>query len=331
LRYPGREISIPRLRSGGLIVTYQCTSRCRHCLYASSPRREARYIDAAGAASAFAAVRRHGCDSLHVGGGEPFMDPPGLLAVARAARDHGIRIEYVETNSSWFRDASSAARLLEELLDAGISTLLVSISPFHTEYVPFARVRGVMEACRSVGVAIFPWVEEFIPDLEALDESATHTIEEHGGIGYLRSLPSRYWINLSGRAVLTYREALPRTPLARLPRAGSGCSELTGTSHFHVDLHGAYVPGLCSGLSVALGDLSAPLDPKQYPLITRLALEGPAALLEWARAEHGFEPQESYLNKCDLCLDIRRFLARSHGNAFPELSPAGFYEQLASE
>jgi hypothetical protein len=237
----------------------------------------------------------------------------------------------VETNSSWFRDAASAAGLLEELLDAGISMLLVSISPFHSEYVPFARVRGVMAACRSVGMAIFPWVEGFIPDLEALDESATHSIEEHGGLGYLRSLPSRYWINLSGRAVLTYREALPRTPLARLPQAGSGCAELTDTSHFHVDMDGNYVPGLCSGLGVALGDLAAPLDPSRYPLITRLAFEGPTSFCEWAKAEHGFEPQESYLNKCDLCLDIRRFLARLPGSSFPELVPVGFYEQLASE
>ncbi len=321
-------LRIPRLQSGGLIVTYRCTSRCRHCLYASSPRREARYIGGEAARRAFAAVKDRGCASLHIGGGEPFLDPEGLLAVARAARAEDVGIEYVETNSSWYREGESAVALLHRLQDEGVTTLLLSISPFHTEYVPFCRVRGVIEACRKAGTSVFPWVESFLPDVTKQDESTTHTIEEIGGSEYLPTLPSRYWINMGGRAVLSFGEVLPLTPVEELPGAGAGCAELSDTSHFHVDLDGSYVPGLCSGLVVPLEDVGKPLDPGRLPVLSVLWEKGPAALMEAARGMHGFQPRPSYLNKCHLCLDLRRFLARLPGSAFPDLAPAGFYEEL---
>ena len=98
---------------------------------------------------------------------------------------------------------------------------------------------------------------------------------------------------------------------------------MTDTSHFHVDLYGRYIPGLCSGLAVAIEDLAAPLDPDRYPVITVLSRKGISGLLDTARKDYGFEPQGRYINKCHLCTDIRRFLL-SKGD-FPELAPIEFY------
>jgi hypothetical protein len=39
------------------------------------------------------------------------------------------------------------------------------------------------------------------------------------------------------------------------------------------------------------------------------------------------EAPEGYLSKCDLCLDIRKYLVTQDN--FPELQPRAFYEQLA--
>jgi hypothetical protein len=57
--------------------------------------------------------------------------------------------------------------------------------------------------------------------------------------------------------------------------------------------------------------------------------DGPAAFLAWAAKEHGFTPAaEGYVNKCHLCLEIRRHLLDRAGAAFPELAPAGFYVEV---
>ena len=324
-------LSIAELFSGGIIATYRCSSRCRHCLYASSPLRENRYIDARTANAAFATIRRLGCSSVHVGGGEPFLDVEGLKSLLRAAAAAGVSIEYVETNSSWFKGEASAVALLSELKQLGVRSLLVSISPFHNEYVPFDRVRGVFSACRRAGVAVVPWVEGFVPDLSALDGKTIHALEEYlGRFGphYVRSLPSRYWISWGGRAVDTFRGLLPAVTLRSLVERTGGCAELADTSHFHIDLDGNYVPGLCSGLAIAAADLGRPLNAEAYPLISILHARGAAGLLEYARGMFGFTPQAEYMNKCHLCLDIRRYLVAQGNPASPELAPAEFYANL---
>ena len=84
------------------------------------------------------------------------LNPEGLLQVLAIAREAGVWIEYVETNSSWYRDQDSAVALLRELKDRGLGALLISISPFHNGHIPFQQVKGVIEACRVTGLAAFP-------------------------------------------------------------------------------------------------------------------------------------------------------------------------------
>ena len=150
---------INRLLSGGLIANYHCTSRCRHCLYNCGPHRSKEYITADWAEKSFRAMKSLGCESVHIGGGEPMLQPNALGVVLEAASRTGMGIDYVETNSSWYRDPTSAAETLARLKALGLRTLLISISPFHNEHIPFAKVAGVMRACRHAGIRVFPWHE----------------------------------------------------------------------------------------------------------------------------------------------------------------------------
>lgn len=321
-----------RLGSGGLITNYHCSSACRHCLYASSPRRSREYITPETAKRLGEIARREGAAALHIGGGEPLLQPQKLFAAVRALRSAGVSIDYVETNSSWYRDKDSAVEILEGLRAAGADTLLVSISPFHNETVPLARIRGVLSACRRAGVGAFPWVEGFLPDLAAFEEEQPHRLEEYldrFGEDYLQRIPSRYWVSLRGRALQTYRPYMRQQPVEELAGHQEPCRSLRDTSHFHLDLHGNYIPGLCTGLAVTAEDLGRPVDPTKYPFLARLLAGGPAALLETAREEYGFQPAKTYASACDLCQQLRTYLVLEAGVESPDLSPAGFYRELA--
>ena len=205
------QLKIGRLASGGIITNYFCTSACRHCLYNCGPHWEKSYIGPDTAEANFRAVKSLGCSAVHIGGGEPLLRPEELSAVLAAAHRAGVSIDYVETNCSWFRNPESAEALLADLRLKGLHTLLVSISPFHNEHIPFARTRGVMDAARSAGVGVFPWVADFITDLGAFDSARSHSLseyEERFGEGYLRDIPGRYWIHMGGRALETFRPIL---------------------------------------------------------------------------------------------------------------------------
>lgn len=322
------SIRVPALLSGGLITNYHCTSSCRHCLYRSSPNRGKGYVEPDAARKLLRTARRLGCDALHIGGGEPFLNRQGLREVLLAARGEGVSIEYVETNSSWFTDMDRAVALLRELGGLGLSQLLVSISPFHNEYIPLRKVRGVMEASARAGIAVFPWVRSLLPDLERFDAATPHSMDEYEAVfgpGYLATLPDRYWVNWGGRALDTYRPLSRLVPLAEVLAGADPCRSLLDTTHFHMDLYGNYIPGMCAGLAIGCDDLPGPLDAAAYPLLNTLVDTGVAGLVELAET-HGVTPSRpEYMNKCDLCDDMRAGLVRAGWNESEELAPAGFY------
>lgn len=325
------KFKIEHLYSGGLITNYFCASRCRHCLYNCSPDWEKQYIDRTTAEENLRMVRSLGCRSVHIGGGEPMLRPERLEMVLEVAHQVGTPIEYVETNSAWFKDLESARTILLKLRRKGLKTLLVSISPFHNEFVPFSRAKGVISACLQTGINIFPWVDGFIKDLSEFNIDQTHPLEafeEKFGNDYLLRVRQRYWIHMGGRALDTFRPILELRPHQQiLDDNPAGCKrELADTSHFHVDLFGNYIPGLCSGLSISAKDLGKPLPEHRYPIITTLVNSGINGIAELAQTTFGYSPARSgYINKCDLCTEIRSFLVATNPEGFPELSPKGFY------
>jgi hypothetical protein len=328
------DFTIRKLESGGLITNYFCTSRCRHCLYNCSPNREKAYIDPDTAEKCFMRILELGCRSLHIGGGEPMLRPENLENILKVANKVGIKIDYVETNSSWFKDTESAVSVLEPLISNGLGTLLISISPFHNEHIPFSKVKGVIDAGRKMGIGLLPWINDFYKDLSAFEPDITHTFEEFSdkfGKDYLVNTLDRYWVHMGGRALETFRNVFPGKSAQKIltDNPGSCRNQLSDTSHFHVDLFGNYIPGLCSGIGVALEDLGKPFSKEKYPVLTILAASGIRGLHDMVCADCGFTSnRELYMNKCDLCTDIRRFLTISHQEVFKELVPAKFYDEI---
>ncbi len=325
------EFKIKRLVSGGLITNYFCSSRCRHCLYNCSPHWEKQYTRPQTAEDNLHTIRRLGCASVHIGGGEPLLRPEALGDVLQIARKVGVAVEYVETNSSWFKDPDSAMAILLKLRQQGLQTLLVSISPFHNEFIPFSRIQGVIEVARRAGIGIFPWISDFIADLSELDAADTHSLKEYEerlGRDYLKRLLQRYWIHMGGRSLETFRPYLAEKSAREIcEENGGGCaSELLDTRHFHLDLFGSYIPGLCSGLCIKREDLGKALPEERYPVLTTLFHEGIRGIFKMAEEEFEYTPaRKHYINKCDLCTEIRTLFVQNDFGGNAELNPKEFY------
>jgi hypothetical protein len=268
---------------------------------------------------------------VHIGGGEPLLRPDTLSEILEIACRVGVCVEYVETNSSWFKDLESAKRILFDLREKGLNTLLVSISPFHNEHIPFFKVKGVIESCRKTGITVFPWINDFYKDLNEFNDLKPHALKEFEdkfGKDYLLSVLRRYWIHMGGRALDTFRPVLTaKSPEQILDENPRGCArELSDTSHFHMDLFGNYIPGLCSGLSISTTDLGKPISEDKYPVITTLFTSGIKGLYDLARKAVAYAPARSgYINKCDLCTEIRTVLVVKNFVGVCECQPIEFY------
>jgi hypothetical protein len=224
--------------------------------------------------------------------------------------------------------------MLSQLHEKGLQTLLVSISPFHNEFVPWTKTKGVIDTARKTGMSIFPWISDFMGDLSELDATGTHTLDEYEalyGQDYIKNLPSRYWIHMGGRALKTLRPYFAHKSAEQILKenAGNCAAELTDTGHFHLDLFGNYIPGLCSGLSIYREDLNQPIGPDKYPVLATLFAKGIRGMFDMARDTFNYTPAQSvYINKCDLCTEIRTLFVRHHFGGPAELNPKEFYTNL---
>ena len=312
------------LHHGGIMVNYRCTAACRHCLYACSPSRESGYVTSQEAREICRLLLKGGCGSVHIGGGEPFLDFEGLLGMLRELGKNGVAVEYVETNGFWALpagpEAEEAPAKLGRLLDAGVNTLCISLDPYHAEYVPYGAPLALAALCEKAGMGFFLWKGEFVPRLSRLEPRGTYSrpeMEQSLSKTYIRDTAELYGISYGGRAVNIETEYRDHHPLESLLDPAP-CRRLLSTGHFHVDRHGFFIPPFCTGLRIPLAEAVAGIPPGKYPVFEALYHGGVSALAVLAR-EQGFRPRPAYPSKCNLCFHIRRFLsARNYMELYGE-------------
>jgi len=287
------------------------------------------YMSQADMDAVCATLRTGGCRSVHIGGGEPFMDFEGLLCLLKTAHNHGIVVEYVETNGYWATDEDKVKSYLQALTDAGADTLCISVDPFHAEYVPYARPVRLAELCGRYGFGCFLWQQRFLPMLSGVDATKAHSREALDAAvpDYVLKTAQAYGLRYGGRAINIEAEYMPVKPLEKLMAAKSPCRELLSTNHFHVDMYGRFIPPGCTGIAIPLDEMITGLEPGKYPAFEALISGGVAALVAFAQKK-GFCPNSlGYTSACAMCFHVRHFLSKQE--CYPELVKEHYEQSLA--
>lgn len=327
------HLSIPPLRSGGIMLTYGCNQHCRHCLYRSGPDVGGEWmgLDRLDKILACLKMERRLVD-IHFGGGELMLKPDLLKRAIDMTTTYCLRMSYLETNGFFADTVDKAVEMLQPLADAGLPAILVSVSPYHNEFIPLRKTLNCIEAGRRVfgEDGVFPWLGHFIPMLAKMDPDAPHTLEQFLEANNLvpgdRRLMQLYPITPGGRVVEKLREFFPRHQAAEFK--GSQCLEmLTEVTHFHVDPYGALFTGSCPGIaSGVFPNLHEEKNLEDHPVFTTLAVSGPYGLMQRAILEECFTLDPAgYTGPCDLCFQVRKALHHACGEKYPELQPAVFY------
>jgi len=263
---------------------YRCTAACKHCLYACDPHWEDEYMTEDTMREVCETLKKAGCRSVHIGGGEPFINFGGLCKLVKMCRKHGIHVDYVETNAYWADEEERTVRYLNELRRAGVDALCISHDAYHAEFVPPELPKGLAQTCRRVGYGYFLWETQ-------LDR-----------------------LRFNGRAVLLEADHVQKKPLADIQREAlrrGACKHLTSTNHFHVDLYGRYIPPGCTGIVLPLEKIISSNSNGIYPAFDALYNGGLSALLALAR-ERGFEPDPAgYPSVCACCFHTRKWLSET--------------------
>ncbi len=313
----------------GIITGYACTAACRHCMFASGPDCPGEFMTADMAERLATLLEKAGTSSVHIGGGEPFLHFPSLCLTVEALARHGIGIDYIETNGFWAVKDDFIRDRLRTLRDLGVDTVMVSVDPFHIEYVPLERVLLLCHILEEEGFDYFLWQQRFLKKLLKLDLTKTHTPEELQkllGERYVTDTAAEYGLGMNGRALAIAGEIYEKKPIEAFLNHPP-CQKILRPQHCHLDLYGNAVPSGCPGLSAEAEDyLHERISPAKYPVFSRLTTGGLRALYQYA-TENGFHPDPAgYPTACAVCYAIRSYLIKNVPT--PDLSPKCFYENM---
>ena len=337
------KLRIPAPVSGGLMLSYKCQAACRHCMYACSPRwsgdwmtedeieqcltRLAPYVRPSPRGPESISLN-HG---LHFSGGEPFLRFDLLLSAVQMADSLGVPSIFVETNCFWCKDDESTRDKLMQLREAGLRGILISVNPFYAEYVPFERTRRSVRISREVfGQNTMVCQAGYFRLFERQGLTGKISLEEFISDEGQESLTGGVELFLTGRAARELRDLYPSYPARRF--FGGRCRPAFLRSwHNHFDNYGNVMPGYCGGVSVGdwhnLDELvENGIELEAHPVLAYLVNEDLCGLYQFA-GDHGYQAREGgYVSRCDLCLDIRKYLVEEVET--PVLRPKEFYEHI---
>ncbi len=318
----------------GIILSYRCVSGCKHCIYNCGPGWGLESMPAELLWQALETVAGWSPrPQVHLTGGEPFLHYPVLLEGVRIAAELGVTV-YLETSAAWCVDETKTRARFAELQEAGLAAVLISCSPYHAEKIPPIRTVQAVRAALGVfgprGVIVYQpeflqLVQEFgLEQPTMLDRYR----ERYGAEGARQILWGAYGIISGGRAGYKLGHLVDPQPVEAF--SGENCGgDILFAQHSHMDLYGNYIPAFCGGMVAADWRAEDPLA-RPYPEVVELCIEqGPYGLFEMAHGTYDYRPLPGgYAGKCHLCVDVRWHLVRVKGDDYPELRPAGFYENV---
>jgi len=337
------RIRVPQPISGGLLLSYRCTAECRHCMYACSPRWKGDWItqkDLEGVLAQLSGRIRpspwgHGKVSLNYGlhftGGEPFLNFELLLKAVEIADELEIPSTFVETNCYWCSNDKVTRERLNLLRGGGLKGVLISVNPFYAEYVPFERTERCIKTSGEVfGANVMVYQLEYYHRFKQLGIRERISLEDYLGLTRKEDLRERVELFLMGRAAHRLKEFYPAYPAHTFFKEPCRPPFLRDW-HNHFDNYGNVMPGYCGGISLGHWRnldrlISEGIELETHPVLGFLIAEDLGGLFHFAEDLGYGEAQEGYLSKCDLCLDLRKYLVSRKD--FEELSPGEFYMHI---
>ena len=296
--------------------TTKCNSQCIHCQADASPLRNDvmdvkdahNYLEEATAVS--------NIESFMVFGGEPMLYPRGVIAVFKKAYQLGIPWIAMITNGVWGKDRKTAEKLAAKLKKAGLNKVNLSVDAFHARYIPLKYPQKAALALLKAEIEDVKWNVAVIESTDAeneYDKKTKELLKELEPIGLDANIVK---IMPVGRAVQNLREFFPHTPLDG-PCEGEPIigNPLMNPQSICIEPSGAV--NICWNLAIGnaketpLSQIISEYDWQRNPIIKTLVEEGPTGFLKLLKTRcHRFQ-KDKYVNKCHLCVEIRKTLNTS--------------------
>ena len=253
-------------------------------------------------------------DSFMIFGGESMLYPERTIKLFRRAKDLGIPEIELITNGFWGRDPEKARKLAFQLKEAGVTDALISVDAFHLPHIPLDGPRNAAIASREAGIKSVRWNVAILESVVASNKYDSQTKQLLEVLAPLSIEANFNKIFPQGRAIENLRNFFPKQSLeGHCPE-----KETTLVNPDCISLDPAGWASICWNLAIGnakkvpLSRLLTNYDWRKHPIIKALVEKGPLGLIDLPQWE-GFDFQEEeYIDKCELCCDLRKFVQKTY-------------------
>jgi len=294
-------------------LTRKCNSQCVYCQANAGPW----HNEVMNVRDAYnyltEAVKVADLESFLVFGGEPMLYPARTTAIFNKAQQMCIPTIEMLTNGIWGKDKKRAERLAKRLKTAGLNSLGISVDAFHLEYIPLEYPRNAAQASTKAGIEKVVWNVAVIESLNAAnhyDKMTAHILKELEPVGVEAHV---HKVAAAGRALETIPQYFQKTRLEG-PCEGETPMENTLKNLQCLTIEPSGSVEICWHLFIGnakktpLSSIINEYDWQRNPLIKTLAEEGPMGLLKQQKPHAGIFDESEYVNKCHLCIELRKRL-----------------------
>ena len=266
-----------RINQLAFLLTYKCTSECRHCCYSSSPRKDSVMLLEDGKRYLRELKSNYPIKVVSFVGGEPFLYFELLVALIEEATRLQIPNK-VLTNGFWGKNEFTAKEYAERLKCAGLNELHVSVTAYHQEFTPVDAVRSVFQAAKKA-------VIEEVNDEAANSLKKTKWHEDSSEEFDTKDVSNPPW--MVGRAIDKLAKYFPMFPVTEVPVGVHEChlenKDTVSQGHFEIDPDGfvSICPGIVIGNAreTSISDIVRGDACKSHPLLSIFPTKGLKGLL----------------------------------------------------
>lgn len=152
------------LNAIGIQMTNKCNLTCRHCGADSSPQGKGGPSIEWICELINAISDKTNINTLMITGGEPFLRYNDLLRMTEKGTKSNLKIEVV-TNGYWGKNTKLAQSNINELTEAGLYQLTISVDRIHQEFIEEKNIENIFKAIhdckKKIPIRIYTLEGEF--------------------------------------------------------------------------------------------------------------------------------------------------------------------------
>jgi hypothetical protein len=284
-----------------ILLTYNCSLRCKHC-YVYSDQRAPGKISLSQISHYLNEGRKiPNLRWIYFGGGEPFTQYPLLLKAVQRARKLDYEVG-VETNGYFARTEAAGIRFLRPLAEMGVKDIRISNDFLHYKNPENSPANRALAAAQQLGISTtlvrIPYADA---DSSIQNEkcSVTNIIE-----------PQLMYSGRAAETMVVGRKSFDWKTFTSCPR-----SDLGAPKQVFVDAYG-FVQ-ICPGIAIGnacekpLHTIIQDFDIQKHEILRPLHAQGPSRMIRVSN----HQPEREFVGPCHCCYWTRRELI----DRYPEI------------